>query len=257
MSETDLHRLLGAYLLGGLEPADEKLFEQHLTGCPTCRRELDELASLPALLDALPVADALALADSAAQPDAPRPETARPETAPSEARGGTATTAGGAHVPARTAGPASGEAGALLSELSARRRFSRRRWVALVGAVAAACLALGVLAAPLVNQPPRPDASYSVQAAGGMQVQLDLLKKAWGTEMSFTGTSLPTQGTLSLWVRTTDGSEDRACSWSATPAGKSKVTGATPTQMSRISRVELRDEAQQTVAVISMVGGSS
>ncbi|WP_427172684.1 zf-HC2 domain-containing protein [Arthrobacter sp. 92] len=224
MSGTDLHQLLGAYLLGGLEPAEGKLFEQHLTGCQTCRRELDELASLPALLDALPVADAVALADSAAQPEA----------APSEP------------------GP-----GALLAELSARRRASRRRWMALVGAVAAAFLALGVLAAPLMNQPPRPDASYSVQAAGGMQVQLDLLKKAWGTEVSFTGTSLPTRGTLSLWVRTADGGEDRACSWAATPAGKSRVTGATPAQISRITKVELRDEAQQTVAVISMVGGSS
>jgi hypothetical protein len=232
VSSADVHQLLGAYLLGGLEQADVSRFEQHLAGCPDCRRELDELASLPALLDALPVADAVALAG-------PAPAAAAPE----------ATALG---VVASGAEPA-----ALLDELAVRRRKSRRRWAAFVGAVAAACLAVGVLAAPLFNQPPRPDASYSVEAPGGLQVQLALIKKAWGTEVSFSGTSLPTQGTLSLWVKGQDGTEDRACSWSATPGGRSRITGATPTQISRISSVELRNEGQQTVAVISMVDGSS
>jgi hypothetical protein len=149
-----------------------------------------------------------------------------------------------------------GDPAGLLDELAVRRRKSRRRWAAFVGAVAAACLALGVVAAPLFNPPPKPDASYSVEAPGGLQVQLVLMKKAWGTEVSFTGNSLPTRGTLSLWVKGQDGTEDRACSWSATPGGRSRVTGATPTQISRISSVELRDEGQQKVAVISMVDDS-
>ncbi|KQR62705.1 anti-sigma factor [Arthrobacter sp. Leaf337] len=233
MSSAELHHLLGAYLLGGLEPADASRFEQHLAGCADCRRELDELASLPALLDALPVADAVALTG---------PASAAPATPEATVLGAVASAA---------------EPAALLDELAARRRKSRRRWAAFVGAVAAACLALGVLAAPLFNQPPRPDASYSVEAPGGLQVQLALMKKAWGTEVSFSGTSLPTQGTLSLWVKGQDGTEDRACSWSATPGGRSRITGATPTQISRISSVELRTEGQQTVAVISMVDGSS
>ncbi|KIS25701.1 anti-sigma factor [Arthrobacter sp. SPG23] len=232
MSSADEHHLLGAYLLGGLEPAEALRFEQHLAGCADCRRELDELASLPALLDALPVADAVAL-------NGPPAAAATPE----------ATSLGAA--------ASAGEPAALLDELAVRRRKSRRRRAAFVGAVAAACLALGVLAAPLVNQPPRPDASYSVEAPGGLQVQLALMKKAWGTEVSFSGTSLPTQGTLSLWVKGEDGTEDRACSWSATPGGRSRITGATPVQISRISSVELRNEGQQTVAVISMVDGSS
>lgn len=243
MSGTDLHVLLGAYLLGGLEPAQTALFEQHLAECAACRRELDELASLPALLDAVPVPDAVALAGTApSMPD------------PAAGGAGAATGAGSDPRPAPAGAP--GAPGVLLDELAARRRKSRRRWAAIVGAVAAACLALGVLAAPLVNPPPRPDASYSVEAPGGLQVQLALVKKAWGTEVSFTGTSLPTQGTLSLWVKGQDGSEDRACSWSATPGGKSRITGATPIQISRIRSVELRDAGQQTVAAISMVDGS-
>jgi hypothetical protein len=227
----DLHQLLGAYVLGGLEPAEASLFEQHLAGCADCRRELDELASLPALLDALPVADAVAVTGTPS-PSAPAAE---------------ATSLGVASA---------GDAAALLEELAVRRRKSRRRWAAAAPAAAAACLALGVVAAPLFNQPPPADASYSVEAPGGLQVQLALMKKAWGTEVSFTGTSLPTRGTLSLWVKGRDGTEDRACSWSATPGGRSRITGATPAQISTISSVELRNEGQQTVAVMSLVDGS-
>ncbi|MDR6506916.1 zf-HC2 domain-containing protein [Arthrobacter oryzae] len=250
MSDAELHTLLGAYLLGGLEPAEVSRFEQHLAACPDCRRELDELASLPALLDALPVADAVALTGTASAASATREAgSAEDDRAPAAA----------GPVEAASLGEvaSTGDPARLLDELAVRRRKSRRRWTAFVGAVAAACLALGVVAAPLFNQPPKPDASYSVEAPGGLQVQLALMRKAWGTEVSFTGTSLPTQGTLSLWVKGQDGTEDRACSWSATPGGRSRITGATPTQISRISSVELRNEGQQTVAVISMVEGAS
>ena len=66
MNGTELHQLLGAYLLGGLEPAEAAAFEQHLAVCADCRQELDDLASLPALLDAIPVSDAVALTAAAA-----------------------------------------------------------------------------------------------------------------------------------------------------------------------------------------------
>jgi hypothetical protein len=257
VSDSELHTLLGAYLLGGLEPAEASRFEQHLAACTDCRRELDELASLPALLDALPVADAVALTGTASAASATR------EAGSAEGDGLPAIVAATPveAIPAEATSleevASTGDPARLLDELAVRRRKSRRRWTAFVGAVAAACLALGVVAAPLFNQPPKPDASYSVEAPGGLQVQLALMRKAWGTEVSFTGTSLPTQGTLSLWVKGQDGTEDRACSWSATPGGRSRITGATPTQISRISSVELRNEGQQTVAVISMVEGAS
>jgi hypothetical protein len=63
---------------------------------------------------------------------------------------------------------------------------------------------------------------------------------------------MPLDGTLSLWIRDRDGSEDRACAWTATPSGRVKVTGATPVQLASIARVELRDGTQQTVAVITV-----
>lgn len=229
MNQTDLHQLLGAYLLGGLDPAEATLFEQHLTTCPDCRQELDELASLPALLDAIPVPDAVALGAAAAA--AAGREAESPAAAP-------------VPVPRR-----------LLDELSARRRKVRRRWSLAVAAAAAACLAVGVLSAPLLNPPAKPDASYSVQASDGLQVTVGLVKKTWGTELAVDGRSLPVDGTFSLWVKDRDGGEDRACAWTATPSGKVKITGATPVQLASIASVEMRNGQQQTVAVIAVPRG--
>lgn len=227
MNRTELHQLLGAYLLGGLEPAEAALFEQHMGTCPDCRQELDELASLPALLDAVPVPAAVALG--------PVPAGGR-----------------GPETPAREPDPAPRR---LLDELAARRRRMRRRWTAAVAAVAAACLALGILSAPLLSQPAKPDASYSVQAGNGLQVTVGLVRKAWGTELAVDGRSLPADGTYSLWVKDRDGGEDRACAWTATPSGKVKITGATPIQLASIAGVEMRNGQQQAVAVIAVPRG--
>lgn len=212
------HHLLGAYILGGLDPEDLALFESHLQGCTACRKELAMLEKVPMLLDALPVADALALT-----------------AAPGGSEGA------GANAPVR-----------LFDELARRRRTLRRRWVALAGVVAAACLAVGLAVGPMLVRPPQPDATYSVTSGDGLQVHIDMARKAWGTELAVSGSSLPSDGTLSLWVRDRAGGEDRACAWSATPTGKVKVTGATPIQLASISSVELRDGAQHAVAVITV-----
>jgi len=222
MNGDSVHQLLGAYLLGGLEPEESRAFEYHLESCAQCRREVEELASLPALLDAVPAADAVALTAAGAASLAPL--AMEPEPLPDK----------------------------VLVDLAARRRKSRRRWAAFVGAVAAACLAVGILAGPLFNQPSKPDASYSVQADGGLQLTVGMVKKTWGTELEVEGRSMPLEGTLYLWVKGRDGVEERTCGWTATPSGRIKITGATPVQLAGIAGVELRDEAQKTVASISV-----
>jgi len=181
VNASGLHQLLGAYLLGGLEPAEAAAFDQHLAVCADCRLELDDVASIPALLDAVPVSDAVALT-----------------------------------------------------------------------AAADGCLALGVAAGPPAV---KPDASYSVAASSGLQFTVGLVKKTWGTELAVDGRSLPVDGTLSLWVKDRDGGEDRACAWTATPTGRVRITGATPVQLARIASVEMRDQRQQTVAVIAVPQG--
>ena len=94
-----------------------------------------------------------------------------------------------------------------------------------------------------------------MQAGSGLQVTVGLVKKTWGTELAVDGRSLPVAGTLSLWVKDRDGGEDRACAWTATPSGRVRITGATPVQLARIASVEMRDEQQQTVAVIAVPQG--
>ncbi|MDQ0730568.1 anti-sigma factor family protein [Arthrobacter sp. B1I2] len=215
---TNPHHLLGAYVLGGLEPADLALFEAHLQDCGTCRKELAVLEKVPMLLDSLPVPAAVALAG----------------------------------IPGGSEAPAAGVPARLFNELAHRRRTVRRRWAALAGAVAAACLAVGLAVGPLLVRPAQPDAAYSVASGGGLQVNIDMARKTWGTELAVSGSSLPAEGTLSLWVRDRAGGEDRACAWTATPSGKVKVTGATPIQLGSISSVELRDGAQRAVAVITV-----
>ena len=226
MTGTELHQLLGAYLLGGLEPDEAVAFERHLADCRDCRAGLEELASLPALLDAVPVSDAVAL---------PTPSrTAEPAPLP----------------PARL--PAGLLPGALLTSLAAQRRRARLMWSGALAGVAAVCLAVGFLAGPLLAQQPKPDASYSVAAGNGLQLSVGLVKKTWGTELAVDGRSMPVDGTLSLWVKGRDGGEDRACSWTATPSGKVRITGATPLQLASIASIEMRSGQQQAVAVITV-----
>ena len=226
MNGKEVHELLGAYLLGGLDDAERLRFEDHLKQCGTCRSELSDLESLPGLLDAVPVPDAVALAVPAAS--RPGSEAASPAPSP---------------VPQP-----------ILDQLAARRRNSRRRLTALVGVVAAACLALGFAAAPLFDPADKPDASYSVKADTGLQVTVGMVKKTWGTELAVDGRSLPQNGRLSLWVKDRAGVADRACAWMATPSGRVRVTSATPLQYTSIASVEVRNDRQQTIAVIAVPG---
>nr|WP_308813110.1 hypothetical protein [Arthrobacter sp. PAMC25284] len=107
----------------------------------------------------------------------------------------------------------------------------------------------------MLIQPAKPDASYSVQSGGGLQLRVGLVHKTWGTELAVEGASLPVEGTMSLWVKDRDGGEDRACAWTATPSGKVRITGATPVQLASIASIEMRNSEQQTLALISVPQG--
>jgi predicted anti-sigma-YlaC factor YlaD len=45
---------LGVYVLGAADPAERQRLEAHLPGCQPCRSELNRLAPLPGLLEAIP-----------------------------------------------------------------------------------------------------------------------------------------------------------------------------------------------------------
>lgn len=50
MTSPDVHTLTGAYALDALEGAERSEFEEHLTRCPECAREVDELRATGAKL---------------------------------------------------------------------------------------------------------------------------------------------------------------------------------------------------------------
>lgn len=54
---------LGAYILGGLRPAEAASVSAHLRVCTRCRAEYDYLAAVPGWLGELPVTDALGMLD--------------------------------------------------------------------------------------------------------------------------------------------------------------------------------------------------
>jgi hypothetical protein len=59
---------LGAYVLGALDPDEQRAAEQHLAECPACAAELAEFRELTALLDRVP------LDEVTAEPVTPSPE---------------------------------------------------------------------------------------------------------------------------------------------------------------------------------------
>jgi anti-sigma-K factor RskA len=113
------HVEVAVYLLGKLEANEAERFEAHLDGCADCRRQLDELGGLPALLaqaaPATPVPDGL----RARTLTAVRERAADAQRAAEAERAGVAEKAGAAKAP-----------------VPIRGAWWRRRWLA--AAVAAA-----------------------------------------------------------------------------------------------------------------------
>ena len=192
MNGKELHELLGAYLLGGLDAADRPRFEEHLEHCGSAAKNSMIWRPCPALLDAVPVPDAVALA-------VPAPAgRGRPRRSRSQR-----------------------PAAAVLDELAARRRNARRRWTARVGGRGCRRPRRGICGRRRCSiPPPNPMPATPSRPSNGLQVTVGLVKKTWGTELAVDGRSLPVEGTFSLWVKDRDGGEDRACAWTATPSGR-------------------------------------
>ncbi|WP_181150557.1 anti-sigma factor [Arthrobacter sp. MYb224] len=210
------HLDLGAYVLGGLSPDERAAFELHLSGCLECQQEMAAFA---------PVASRLGSVDA-----------------------GTARTL----LEPRPTEPEARDEVDLLDSLRARRRSRRLIQRSAIAVAVAASVAAGVFLAPVVRPSPAPDASYEVVGLTGQQVGLGLNAKAWGTELRFEGSGLPTQGTLSLWVVDSTGAVDQAGAWSATTTGKTQMTCAVPVQLEEIASIQLRDVDSKVLAELHL-----
>jgi len=125
----DLRRLLGGYLLGGLDDADTDRLDAHLRDCDECRDELERLAPVPELLQRLP--DAQRAFPGSAQ--APVSMSARP-----------------------TAENVEGLLRRMRAERSRESRLARVRWLAAAAVVVvAAVIGIGVIRTSRETQSPQ------------------------------------------------------------------------------------------------------
>jgi anti-sigma factor RsiW len=215
----DLRRLLGGYLLGGLDDADTDRLDAHLLDCDECRAELARLAPVPELLRSLDQALPVTVAAGS------RPSPARIESLLARMRA---------------------------EKFRERRRSTGRRLVAVAAAVLLIAAGVGVIVtrdgesppvSPPVAAPSQPAVTAFFEAAdgSGMAGQAVLTGKTWGVSVDLTMSKLPGRGPFVCKVSKSDGTEEQAAIWGPTPSGNAKVTGASSIQLRNVSRVAVAD----------------
>ena len=223
----ELRRLLGGYLLGGLDEVDTDRLDAHLRDCDECRTELDRLAAVPELLQRLPETQRAAAGSAAtvappAIPIGTRPTPERIETLLSKMR----------------------------AERSRNRRIAGIRWLAAaVVVLIAAAIGFGVITADRgTTRPPEalpsPElvtAQFESAEGSGLSGQAVLTPKQWGVSVALDVSRLKGDGPFVCQVRNTTGQVEQAAIWGPTPSGNAKVIGASSIQLRNVSAVMVAD----------------
>jgi putative zinc finger protein len=219
----ELRRLLGGYLLGGLDEADTDRLDAHLRDCEECRTELERLAPIPELLRSLPETQA---ANAATGPIllavAAKPSLERIE----------------------------GLLRKMRAERSRDRRLARVRWLAAAAVVlVAAAVGFGVLTShrgtPQPHVLPSPQlvtARFEAAAGSGLSGMAVLTPKVWGVSVSLDVTRLQGDGPFICQVRNASGAVEQAAIWGPTPTGNAKVIGASSIQLRNVSAISVADK---------------
>jgi anti-sigma factor RsiW len=228
MTSTDhdeLRRLLGGYLLGGLDETDTDRLDAHLLDCDECRTELDRLAPVPELLQRLPEAQR--------ESGEPGPITLVASAKPSPER-----------------------IESLLRKMRAERsretRLARVRWLAAAAVVLiAAAIGVGVLTGDRGTQQrqtalPSPQlvtVQFESAAGSGLSGEAVLTPKLWGVSVALDVTRLQGEGPFVCKVRNTSGEVQQAAMWGPTPSGSAKVIGASSIQLRNVTSVSVTDSS--------------
>jgi hypothetical protein len=229
----ELRRLLGGYLLGGLDEADVDRLDAHLRDCDACREELDELAGVPELLKRLPEAQREA--------------------------------GEGAQVPISLATrPSDENIEGLLRKMRAERsrenRTARVRWLAAAAVVLlAAAIGFGVVRGGRPPQTPEAlpspqlvTAQFQPAAGSGLAGQATLAPKTWGVSVSLDVTRLRGPGPFLCQVRDFEGGVQQAAAWGPTPTGSAKVIGASSIQLRDVSAITVADRDGHVLGTASV-----
>ncbi|HEV7900210.1 MAG TPA: zf-HC2 domain-containing protein [Planosporangium sp.] len=219
MTPEDVHRDVGAYALGVLDPRDSARFEKHLMVCRWCPRELAELSSVAALLSRVDAAG-LAFAEHSARE--PR------------------------------------NAGALVSAVRTERRRAGARQVltlaaclALVIAGAVVAVSLGLAGKGLPGVPALSPAARQLHAADpatGAEATVRMEAKRWGSQVTMQVTHVNGPVACRLVAVSRAGRREVVMGWSVPPGGYGTATqpeplvlhGGTDLQPSDMSRLEVR-----------------
>ena len=224
----ELRRLLGGYVLGGLDDADTERLDAHLRDCDDCRAELDMLAAVPELLQRLP-----------------------------EAQRAVGTTA--APVLAIGTRPSAEQIEGLLrrmrAERSRERRMARVRWLAAAAVVlVAAAIGFGVITADrggvrpqVLPSPELVTAQFQSAEGSGLTGEAVLTPKAWGVSVALDVSRLAGEGPFVCQVRNTSGQVEQAAVWGPTSTGNAKVIGASSIQIRNVSEIRVTDRDGQVM----------
>ncbi|MFY1697317.1 anti-sigma factor family protein [Solwaraspora sp. WMMA2101] len=206
----------GAYVLGALSPSERAAYEHHLSGCPSCRQAVAEIAVLPGLLGRLDPAGFEQISD---------PPSAGPRLA-------TLVTAAG----------------------QARRKGRRmRRWQTAGATLAAAGLAIvvgfgvgwvGAGGTPETNPGTQLTAMQPVASQLPIHAEVGLQNVANGTEVTMRCWWEPTNPdgepmNFELVAYDRDGAKQRVGSWAVSPGAEIVFTGATRFAQTDLERLEL------------------
>ncbi|MEW1952388.1 zf-HC2 domain-containing protein [Terrabacter sp. NPDC080008] len=253
----ELHVLLGAYVLGGLSNEDHRAFSEHLRTCARCQAELGQVSGLPRLLELAGPRGGPHLDEGA---DGSAAEDGTGEAGASGASGTSETDERNLAM--------------LVDEVGRRRRRQRGVFSGIAAAAAVATFGIGAslgqqLLAPPAAAPPAPSsatttatppggtpgsaapvAHVAVRPVAGSAVQVDvaLLARGWGTQLDIRCEDMPTSGEVALWVIDRNGRATTAASWRGTPAGYSRVTGATALSPGEIRAIEVRTGSGKVLA---------
>lgn len=217
IDHTQAQLSLGAYVLGALDAGDRSELEEHLAGCEDCRRELVSFAGLPGLMGRLSLTEV--------QQKEPTPSAALQVST----------------------------LAAIQSEQDSFRRTVRRWRVVAGGGLAAAVAACVALILVLTSSGPAVVDAATVRrdltAATGVSSRgsLSLLSKPWGTQVHLVLSDLPRTGAFSVRTIDDEGRQSTAATWQATQNGQAELTGATPSRIDDIDRVEIVTDTGITV----------
>jgi anti-sigma factor RsiW len=212
-----VRRLLGAYVLGGLDATDLDTVDAHLSTCAECRAEVGRLAAVPELLQRLP--------------DGP----GAPLEPPSRA---------GLDAFLRRARPRRLPVLALAAACVV---------LAVVVGVLAVRPTAQSPAPPLAEASPTASASAGtvvqfVAAEGSaLSGRATLTPRQWGVSVSLELAGLSGEGPFMMKVLDRGGQAEQAACWGRTQSAQARVTGASSIQLANVDSIQIADHDGKTL----------